>query len=77
MYETTLTEQIILAIRNIFLNDFDRMWFQQDGAPAQFGGLKVRRLLDETFPNKWRRETIEWPPRFLDLTPLDFCYGDS
>lgn len=49
------------------------MWFQQDGAPAHFG-LRVQRLLDEIFPNRWigRRGTIEWPPRSPDLRPLDF-----
>jgi len=55
-----LVEQIIPAIQNIFPNNFDRVWFQQDRAPAHFG-LRVRRLLDETFPNRWigRRGTIE------------------
>jgi len=40
MYETMLIEQIIPAIRNLFPN-FDRVWFQQDEAPAHFGGTKV------------------------------------
>jgi len=77
-YEAMLVEQIIPAIRNIFPNNFDRVWFQQDGAPAHFG-LRVRRLLDEIFPNRWigRRGTIEWLPRSPDLTPLDFFYGAS
>jgi len=67
-----LVEQIISAV---FLNDFDHVWFQQDGAHF---GLRVRRLLDETFPNRWieRCETIEWPPIFLDLIPLDFFNGN-
>jgi len=46
MYETMLIEQIIPAIRNLFPNDFDRVWFQQDGTPAHFG-LRIRMLLDE------------------------------
>jgi len=71
MYKTMLTEQIIPAIRNLFPNNFDCIWFQQDGVQAHFG-LRVRKLLDRTFPNRW----IEWPPRFSDLTPLDFfLYG--
>ncbi|EFN70486.1 hypothetical protein EAG_00013, partial [Camponotus floridanus] len=41
MYEAMLIHQIIPAIRNLFPNDFDRVWFQQDGAPAHFG-LRVR-----------------------------------
>jgi len=45
MYETMLIEQIIPATRNLFPNDFDRMWFQQDGANF---GLRVQRLLSRT-----------------------------
>lgn len=45
MYEAMLIEHIIPAIRNLFPNDFDRVWFQHDGVPAHFG-LRVRRLLD-------------------------------
>jgi len=73
MCETMLIEQIIPAIRNLFSNDFDRVWFQQDGVPAHFG-LRVQRLLDETFANRWigRRGTIEWLSRSSDLTLLDF-----
>jgi len=52
MYETKLIEQIIPAILNLFPNDFDREWFQQDEAPAHFG-LTVQSLLDETFSNRW------------------------
>jgi len=37
-----LIEQIIPAIQNLFPNDFDHVWFQQDGAPVHFG-LRVRR----------------------------------
>jgi len=37
MYETMLIERIIPAIQNLFPNDFDCVWFQQDEAPAHFG----------------------------------------
>lgn len=51
----------------------ERIWFQQDGAPAHYA-VNVRRFLDETFPNRWigRRGAVEWPPRSPDITPLDF-----
>jgi len=68
MYETMLIKQIIPAIRNLFSNDFDRVWFQQD--PAHFG-LRVRKLLDETFPN--RLGGVEQLSGLQNpLTPLDF-----
>lgn len=69
-----LIRQIIPAIKNLYPNDvFNQLWFQQDGAPAHFA-LRVRRVLDANFPNRWigRRGTIEWPPRSPDLTPLDY-----
>uniref|UniRef100_A0AAR2K5X1 Transposase Tc1-like domain-containing protein n=1 Tax=Pygocentrus nattereri TaxID=42514 RepID=A0AAR2K5X1_PYGNA len=48
-------------------------FFQQDGAPPQYG-CQVQAFLDEQFPGKWigRRGPVEWPPRSPDLTPLDF-----
>ncbi|GBN79886.1 hypothetical protein AVEN_170203-1 [Araneus ventricosus] len=35
----------------------------------------VREFLDTTFPQRWivRGAVMAWPPRFLDITPLDFC----
>jgi len=50
MYEIMLIEQIIPVIQNLFPNNFNCVWFQQDGVLAHFG-LRVRRLLDKTFPN--------------------------
>jgi len=47
-----LIEQIIPAIQSLFPNDFDHVCFQQHGAPAHFG-LKVRKLRDKTFPDRW------------------------
>ncbi|KDR21301.1 hypothetical protein L798_04275, partial [Zootermopsis nevadensis] len=37
----------------------------------------VMQYLNETFPNRWtgRGNTINWPPRSPDLTPLDFCFS--
>lgn len=51
----------------------NRMWFQQDGAPAHFS-RNVRNHLDQTFPNRWigRNGPTQWPARSPDLTKLDF-----
>ena len=37
-------------------------------------GRDVTTFLDETFPGRWvgRGGPTAWPPRSLDLTPLDF-----
>lgn len=76
-YEILLVDQIIPAIRNIFPNNFEEIWFQHDEAPAHFG-LGPRQILNETFPLRWigRRNRNEggedWPPRSPDLTPLDY-----
>ena len=47
--------------------------FQQDGAPLHCG-LAVRQFLNDTFPERWIGcdGPIPWPPRFPDVTPLDF-----
>ena len=53
--------------------------YQQDGAPPHYA-LEVRNFLNDNFPGQWigrGSETIAWPPRSPDLTPLDFFYGDS
>jgi hypothetical protein len=33
---------------------------------------------NDTFPNRWigRGSAINWPPKLLDRTPLDFCLWD-
>jgi hypothetical protein len=45
----------------------------QDGALSHYH-RHVRAYLDDTPPGRWigRRGAIEYPPRSLDLTPLDF-----
>jgi hypothetical protein len=45
-----------------------RIHFQQDGAPPHYEYLSTR------FPGRWigRAAPIAWPPRSLDLTPMDF-----
>jgi hypothetical protein len=47
--------------------------FQQDGDPPHWGRI-VRDNLDATFPNRLlgRDGPLAWPPRFPDITPIDF-----
>ena len=46
--------------------------FQQDSAPPHWG-VAVCQFLNDTFPERWigRDESIPWPPRSPDITPLD------
>ncbi|GBM18465.1 hypothetical protein AVEN_66824-1 [Araneus ventricosus] len=50
--------------------------FQQDGSPPHWS-LEVRKVLDENFPSRWIGSggPIPWPPRFPDITSLDFLWG--
>lgn len=50
-----------------------RMWLQQDGAPAHYA-VAVRNTLDVQFPGKWigRGAAIDYPARSPDLTCLDY-----
>jgi hypothetical protein len=54
-------------------DDIDKIFFQQDGAPAHYA-RQVRDWLNNAFDGRWigRRGPIEWPPRSPDMTPLDF-----
>lgn len=76
-YERLLLDQIIPAIRNIFPNNFEEIWFQQNGAPPHFG-VGPRKILNQIFTRRWigRRNQNEggedWPPRSPDLSPLDY-----
>jgi hypothetical protein len=47
--------------------------FQQDGAPSRVL-QDVHNFLDNHYPGRWIGcgGHITWPPRSLDLTPLDF-----
>jgi len=72
-YLQMLENQIVPAIQALREDDFEDIWFQQDGAPPHYG-IDVRRFLDQTFNERWigRRGTIEWAPRSPDLAPLDY-----
>jgi len=71
VYLDMLCTSILPAIRTHFGND--GFYFQQDGAPPHFH-RDVRAYLNENLPGQWRRRrgAVEFPPRSLDLTPLDF-----
>ena len=60
-------------LENVPLQARQRLWFQQDGAPAHFV-LDVREYLNNVFPNRWigRGGPVQWPPHSSDLTPMDF-----
>jgi hypothetical protein len=62
-----LLEEVPLAKRM-------HMVFQLDGAPAHYSGL-VTHHLNLTFPQRLigYGGPVQWPPRFPELTPLDFC----
>jgi hypothetical protein len=49
------------------------LWFQQDGAPAYYGGI-VRQWLNATYPGRWTGlwGPIAWPSRSSDPTPVVF-----
>ena len=73
-YLKMLKEWFIPRVQNH--ENFNAMFFMQDGAPPHFS-REVRAWLHDTFPGHWigRRGPIEWPPRSPDLTPLDFFGG--
>jgi len=72
-YVNMLQNEIVPAIREKVGDDFERTWFQQDGAAPHYG-RGVRNYLNEIFLNRWigRRGPIDWPARSPDLTPLDY-----
>jgi len=53
------------------------MLIQQDSAPPHYG-REVKDFLNRNYPNCWigRQGPIAWPPRSLDLKPLDFYLWD-
>jgi hypothetical protein len=61
------------------LDEYDQcIHFQQDGAAHHYLG-EVCEYLNIRFQGRWigRAAPMAWPPRSLDLTHLDFSYGDS
>lgn len=54
-------------------NEFNQVWFMQDGAPAHTAAA-TQTLLQTTFGENIvsRFMQIEWPPRSPDLNPCDY-----
>jgi hypothetical protein len=61
-----LLEDAPLAVRR-------DMWFQHDGAPANFRA-QTHQHLNTKFPDRWLGSggPVSWPTRSPDLNPLDF-----
>ena len=66
-----LHEDVPLAARN-------SMWFMHDGATTHFSH-EAWEYLDVAYPNRWmgRVGRVAWPPRSLDLNPLDSTFWDD
>ncbi|GFT80413.1 transposable element Tc3 transposase [Trichonephila clavipes] len=65
-------------ITNFFIpdlnnHDVQELWFQQDGATCHTARATID-LLKDTFGDRLfsRFGPVNWPPRFCDLTPLDY-----
>ncbi|GFX66066.1 DUF4817 domain-containing protein [Trichonephila clavipes] len=65
-------------ITNFFIpelnnHDVQELWFQQDGTTYHTARATID-LLKETFGDRLilRFESVNWPPRSCDLTPLDY-----
>nr|XP_033326117.1 uncharacterized protein LOC117220350 [Megalopta genalis] len=68
-----LKNELSYLLEDVPLYSVQRMWMQLDGCPAHYG-TQIRQWLNNRFPQRWigRDGSISWPPRSLDLTPLDF-----
>jgi len=83
IYNENLTRNKYLDILNntvmnfleehLCLNDYLNCWFQLDGASAH-RTHEVSQWLTTVFEDRWIRldGPWVWPPRSMDLTPLDF-----
>ncbi|KAF2350943.1 Protein of unknown function DUF4817 [Trinorchestia longiramus] len=82
-YDENLTEEIYLKMLNELIirslklanpgNQFQRLWFQQHGAPAH-QRIIVKARLQKVFGQRIisLENAVEWPPRNPDITPCDF-----
>ena len=73
-----LQENVMPVIGEIQVNGWNNVWFQHNGAPPH-NARCVKEFLNEQLPSRWigRGGTQEWPPRSLDLTPMDFFSGET
>lgn len=72
-YLNFLNNELPLLLEDVPLATRERMYFQQDGAPAH-NAIIVRQRLGVMFRDRLigTYGDILWPPRSPDLTPLDF-----
>ncbi|GFW81037.1 uncharacterized protein TNCV_4804051 [Trichonephila clavipes] len=69
-YRAMITNFFIPELNN---HDVQELWFQQDGATCHTARATID-LLKDTFGDRLisRFGPVNWPPRFCDLTPLDY-----
>ncbi|GFU35418.1 putative DD41D transposase [Trichonephila clavipes] len=69
-YRAMITNFFIPELNNL---DVQELWFQQDGATCHTARATID-LLKDTFGDHLisRFGPVNWPPRFCDLTPLDY-----
>lgn len=74
--------QFLISVFEDYLDDlplanYNRIWFQHDGAPAH-NARQISDYLTERFGNRWIGNSgpVRWPPRSPDLNVLDtFLWG--
>ncbi len=73
-YGEKLTQYFLPGAKMQWEN-FQEMYFMQDGAPAHTSNI-IHDLLNLEFNGcvTGRRGYIDWPPRSPDLTCMDFCF---
>ncbi|GFT22509.1 uncharacterized protein TNCV_3274691 [Trichonephila clavipes] len=69
-YRAMITNFFISELNN---HDVQELWFQQDGATCHTARATID-LLKDTFGDRLisRFRPVNWPPRYCDLTPLDY-----
>ena len=69
-YSTMINEFLLPKIQDIGVAN---LWFQQDDAACHTAGETID-LLKENFHEQIisRNGPVNWPPRYCDLTPLDY-----
>ena len=72
---TVLKQHVIPFFR---LNEGYDKYYQEDGGPPHYSTAACA-ILDAHSPNRWigRREPVEWPLRYPDLSVHDFFLWDA
>ena len=73
IYANFMRDELPALLENVPLQTPQQMYYQHDGAPPHFSQV-LTQYLDHKFPNRWigHGGTRNWPPRSLDLNPLDY-----